>query len=171
MKHIIKKIPLNSIIELMLIILNKMAEKKRKYRALEFRVRKLTKNELYQFSYAVANNLDDCALTLGLLQLLRSQPKYMYIFCLRTISFHAMLAALTSSPNLFLFLINKAHSVFFFSLKVRKIFPLKTPYLLSQIFNFANCSENFIFTLHFCARFIGAYLPISFQTATTKFLC
>ena len=51
----------------MLIILNKMAEKKRKYRALEFRVRKLTKNELYQFSYAVANNLDDCALTLGLL--------------------------------------------------------------------------------------------------------
>ena len=51
----------------MLIILNKMAEKKRKKRTLEFRFRKLTENELYQFSYGVANNLDDCVLTLGLL--------------------------------------------------------------------------------------------------------
>ena len=43
-----------------------MAHKKRKNRAMEFMVWKLTENELYQFSYAVANNLNDCALTLGL---------------------------------------------------------------------------------------------------------
>ena len=82
MKHITKKIPLNSIIELMLIILKKMAEKKRKKRALEFRFRKLTENELYQFSYGVANNLDDCV-------------KNTY-HSLRKMSLHAALAALTS---------------------------------------------------------------------------
>ena len=35
-----------------------MADKIRK----KTRVRKLTENELYQFSYDVANNLNDCAL-------------------------------------------------------------------------------------------------------------
>ena len=44
-----------------------MEDKRTKNRALEFMVRKLTENELYHFSCAVANNLDDCALTLGLL--------------------------------------------------------------------------------------------------------